>query len=73
MPTRFRVFRRIVPESGKIEQEANAFMEEVESRGGKFVESHWSAPGPSSQEPHETFTLVVVYEEAPKLATFRSF
>ena len=74
MPTKFRVFEGI--NGSSIEQDANAFMEEVESKGGKFVESRLSTLGPSGNELVGTATLVVVYEDASterRLAKARSF
>lgn len=64
MSTRFRVFQG-ANQSHSIEQDVNSFMADVESKGGKFIESHWSSFGRSETEPLETLTLVVVYEEAP--------
>ncbi len=62
MATQVEAFTGIEPRIQETIDEANARLAEIEASGGKFIESHWSALGPSNGEPFGTVALVVVYE-----------
>ncbi len=60
MATRLAVFRGAIADSDQLIERANVALADIESKGGKYVDSHWSVAGSSRLN----VSLVLIYEEA---------